>query len=108
MAAIHVFGRREKKSTATKFFFRDARAELSDAPRRSIPLNATPSGPVYLAMNDASRGIHARRRTRNQPDDRLSTDLVVIIADEYLALLAQGRAPSVEDAMVRVIRRGGR
>lgn len=57
-------------------------------------------------MNDATRGMNARRRTRNRPDDRLSTDLVVIIADEYLALLAQGRAPSIEDAMVRVIRRG--
>lgn len=58
-------------------------------------------------MNDASRGMHARRRTRNDSDD-LSTDLGVIIADEYLALLAQGRAPSIEDAMVRVIRRGAR
>jgi hypothetical protein len=58
-------------------------------------------------MNDTSRGMNARRRTRNRVDDQLSTDLVVIIADEYLALLAQGRAPSVEEAMVRVIRRGG-
>lgn len=78
------------------------------APRRSIPLNARRTRPVSPAMNDATRGMNARRRTRNQPDDRLSTDLVVIIADEYLALLAQGRAPSVADAMVRVIRRGGR